>query len=46
MKHSNNTQGVDKDIISKHRRKIGLLGKSQLDIINNYDRNIVNSLQL
>ena len=46
MKYPNNAQGVNREIISTHRRKIGLLRRSQLDIINYYDRNIVNGLQL
>ena len=46
MKASNDVQGVDHDIIRTHRRKMGLLRRSQLNIIDNYDRNIVNCLQL
>ena len=46
MKQDNNTRGIDMDIINRHRRKKGLLRRSQLDIMSNYDRDFVNRLQL
>ena len=46
MKAAKDVQGVDNEIIRTHRRKMGLPRRSQHNIIDNYDRNIVNCLRL